>query len=163
MDFFDVGRANATSSDLDQEFLRADAGDRESFDSKVVGAAIDDGAHGFRNFEHANVLTREKGRHNEEGVSSEILSETVNPIRRKFPLSSSPFEFHFGGEQGVVRKDEAFALFGSQPGFNEVEIEVFVSAVEFVADDGMAEMGQVNANLVFAARVWSNHEEGGRH
>jgi hypothetical protein len=163
VDFFDVGWTNAASGDLDKDFVRADARDGQSFKAKVVWAAIDDGAHGFRNFEHANVLAREKGWHNEEGVNSEILSEIVDPIRRKFPFSSSPFEFHSGGVQGVVGKDEALALFGGQPVFDEVEIEAFVSAVKFVADDGMTEVGQVDANLVFTASVWSDPEECGRY
>jgi hypothetical protein len=65
VDFFDVGWANAASSDLDKDFVRADARDGQAFKAKVVRAAIDDGAHGFRNFEHANVLAREEGWHNQ--------------------------------------------------------------------------------------------------
>jgi hypothetical protein len=50
VDFFDIRRANAASGYLDKDFARADARDGQGFKAKVVWAAIDDGAHGFRNF-----------------------------------------------------------------------------------------------------------------
>ena len=95
--------------------------------------------------------------------TSRILSEIIDFVRRELPFGSSPFEFHFGGVQGVVGEDKALALFGGQPVFDEVEIKIFISAVKFVADDGMAEVGQMDANLVFAASVRADPQQGGRN
>jgi hypothetical protein len=52
VDFFDVCRANATSGNLNEDLMPADARNGQGFDAKVVWAAINDGAHGFRNFKH---------------------------------------------------------------------------------------------------------------
>jgi len=52
LDFFDVGGANAAHGDLDEEFMGADAGDGHGFQTQIVPAAIDDGAHGFGDVGH---------------------------------------------------------------------------------------------------------------
>ena len=57
MDFFDVGRANAADSDFDEEFVWADCRNRDVFKAEVVCAAINNGAHGFRDVEHQNDFT----------------------------------------------------------------------------------------------------------
>jgi hypothetical protein len=57
LDFFDVGGADAAHGDLDEEFAGADAGDGDGFETEVVHAAIDDGAHGFGDVGHGRILT----------------------------------------------------------------------------------------------------------
>jgi hypothetical protein len=57
LDFFDVGGADATHGDFDKQFVGADAGDGDNFEAQVVHAAIDDGAHGFGDVRHGEILT----------------------------------------------------------------------------------------------------------
>ena len=57
LNLFNVGRADAASSDFDEQFICTDARDRHGFNAQVVHTAIDDGAHGFWNIEHAGILT----------------------------------------------------------------------------------------------------------
>jgi len=49
MDLLDVGGANAAGGDADEEVAGADAGDGKGFEAEVIGAAIDNGAHGLGN------------------------------------------------------------------------------------------------------------------
>ena len=59
LDFFDVGGADATDGDLDEEFMGADARDGDGFEAKVVDAAVNDGAHGFGDNKHGgNLITK---------------------------------------------------------------------------------------------------------
>ena len=60
----------------------------------------------------------------------------------------------------MVFEDEGFPVGGGELAFDEGEVEVFVGAVEFVADDGMAEVGEVDADLVFASGAGEGLEEG---
>ena len=55
LDFFDVGGADAADGDLDEEFAGGNPRDGDGFEAQVVDAAINDGAHGFGNFEHSEV------------------------------------------------------------------------------------------------------------
>jgi hypothetical protein len=50
-----------------------------------------------------------------------------------------------------MRQNEPGALFRRQAIFDQRQIQILVAAVEFVADDGMAEVGEVDADLMFAA------------
>ena len=50
-----------------------------------------------------------------------------------------------------MRQDEPGALLRRQAVFDQRQIEVLVTTVQLVADDGVAEVGEVDANLVFAA------------
>jgi hypothetical protein len=54
----DVRRANAADSDLHEQFLRADTRDGKSLDAQIVGAAVNNGAHGLGNRRHGVGLTR---------------------------------------------------------------------------------------------------------
>jgi hypothetical protein len=60
LDFFDVGGADAAGGDADEKFERTDAGNRNGFEAEVVHAAIDDGAHGFGDVRHGEVLTQRR-------------------------------------------------------------------------------------------------------
>ena len=46
MDFLDVGGADAAGGDFDQQLTGLDLRDGNGFETKVVGAVIDDGLHG---------------------------------------------------------------------------------------------------------------------
>src|SRR5689334_17197374 len=46
LNFFDVSWANAADGDLDQQFMRANARDRNGFEAEIVWTAIHDRAHG---------------------------------------------------------------------------------------------------------------------
>ena len=61
--------------------------------------------------------------------------------------------------EGVVGEDELGALgFGEAVG-DEIDVEVFVGAVNLVADDGVADVGEVDADLMFAAGMRLDFEE----
>jgi hypothetical protein len=55
------------------------------------------------------------------------------------------------GVERVERKDQLPTLDIGEPVLDQGEVAVFVEAVEFVADDGMAEVGEVESELVFAS------------
>jgi hypothetical protein len=76
MDFFDVGRTDATDGDFDEEFARADFGDGQSLNAEVIRAAIDDRLHGFRDGDHVCglIMAEESGR------------GTIFDFYRKYPL-----------------------------------------------------------------------------
>jgi hypothetical protein len=71
----------------------------------------------------------------------------------EIPGLAAPFKLQASGVQGVVGEDEAVALFVGEPAFDEGEIQVGVAAIYFIADDGVAKVGEVEADLVFAAGV----------
>jgi len=62
--------------------------------------------------------------------------------------------------QGVIRQNEPGALLRREAIFDQRQIQILVAAVKFVADDGMAEVGEVNADLMFAAGAGDEAEEG---
>ena len=51
----------------------------------------------------------------------------------------------------LVRQNEPGKLLRRQAIFDQRQIQILVAAVKFVADDGMAEVGEVDADLMFAA------------
>ena len=59
----------------------------------------------------------------------------------------------------MVGEDELGALLGGEPVFDEGEVAVFVGAVDFIADDGVAGVGKMDADLVFAAGLRADVEE----
>jgi hypothetical protein len=64
---------------------------------------------------------------------------------------TAPGETQGAGVEGVVLQDEPGALLGGKALLDEGEIQVIVAAVDFVADDGVAKMREMNADLMFAA------------
>ncbi len=66
---------------------------------------------------------------------------------------------NLAGMQRVVREDQLPALGRSKSILDEGEIQILVPAVELVANDGMADVREVNANLVFAAGVRTDPQE----
>ena len=65
-----------------------------------------------------------------------------------------------GGVEGLVGEDELGALRRGEPVFDEGEVAVFVGAVDFIADDGVAGVGEMDADLVFAASLGADVDEG---
>jgi hypothetical protein len=50
-----------------------------------------------------------------------------------------------------MRQNEPGALLRRQAIFDQRQIQILVAAVEFVPDEGMTEVGEVEADLMFAA------------
>src|ERR1051325_1341365 len=61
--------------------------------------------------------------------------------------------------KGVVGQDQSRALLLGEATENEIEIEPFVAAVEFVADDGMTGVGEVDSQLMLAAGAWPGTDQ----
>ena len=66
-------------------------------------------------------------------------------------MAAAPVKLQTAGVQGVRRQYQPGALVGSKAALHEGEIEVGVAAVKFIAHDGMAEVLQVNPELMLAA------------
>ena len=77
----------------------------------------------------------------------------------EFHFGAAPLEADAGGVEGLVGKDELGALLGGETIFDEGEVAIFVGAGDFIADDGVAGVGQMDADLVFAAGVRTDVEE----
>jgi hypothetical protein len=73
---------------------------------------------------------------------------------------AAPSEMKRGRVQCLIRQDQASALFVGETILREREVEVFVTAVEFVADDGMAEGREVDADLMLAAGMRQDPHQG---
>jgi hypothetical protein len=84
LDFFDVGRADAADGDFHQQFIGADARDGDGFEAQVVDAAINDGAHGFRDGGHAEHLATDETRMEHGFFIREFREGTRIKNRRKF-------------------------------------------------------------------------------
>ena len=59
-----------------------------------------------------------------------------------------------------MRQNEPDALLIGKAIFDQRQIQVLVATIEFIADDGMAEVGEVEADLVLAAGAGDEAEEG---
>jgi hypothetical protein len=53
--------------------------------------------------------------------------------------------------QRVMRKDQAAALLLRKPILYQSQVQILVASVQFIADDRVSDVRQVNANLVLAA------------
>jgi len=92
-----------------------------------------------------------------------ICGEKLSKIRLGFAAEldglAAPLEAHRLRVQGLVRKHEPLPLLGGQAVFNQRQVEVFIPAVEFVADYRVAEVGEMDANLVLSTGQRSDAEE----
>ena len=57
-------------------------------------------------------------------------------------------------------KDQLLTLRGGESVFHQRQIKVFIPAVEFVANNGVAEVGEMDADLMFAAGMGQHAEKG---
>ena len=80
------------------------------------------------------------------------LYEVRLRLRSEIILLPAPLKLDAAGMQGVMGQDEPGALLIGQTFFHEGEVQIRVTAVQFVAHDGMADVREVDADLVFAAR-----------
>lgn len=64
--------------------------------------------------------------------------------------------------QGMAGKNQPPPLGLGQFAFHKIQIEPLVASVNLVAHNGVAQMGKVNADLVFAPGVGVNTKQGKR-
>ena len=79
---------------------------------------------------------------------------------RDVPMA--PGEADGAGVERLMGQDETLPLLGRQTVFHQRKIKVFVAAVEFVPDDRMTQVGQVNADLMFPAGEGKDTEQSKR-
>ena len=99
-----------------------------------------------------------------------LVSSRWRPLKEIFKIRfgrgeklaglAAPLELQPAGVQGVVRQDEPGALLLGKPVLDQRQIQIRITAVNLVAQDGMAEMRQVKAKLMFAAGERTQAEEG---
>lgn len=75
------------------------------------------------------------------------------------PVSPVPGKRERLRVKGVIRQEQRGALLIAQAAFHEVQVMVLIAAVELVAHDGMAEVREVDANLVLASGERVNGEK----
>ena len=61
--------------------------------------------------------------------------------------------------KGMVFKNQPGALRFGQTSLDEGQITILVAAVKFVADDGVAEMREVDADLMFATGLGNDSQK----
>ena len=86
-------------------------------------------------------------------------NEPAEPLLRvgvELPIPATPFKGQSTGVQGVAGQDEPPALFVSEAALDQREVAVFVVPVQFVADDRVTEVSEMNPDLVFATGMRSN-------
>ena len=59
----------------------------------------------------------------------------------------------------VVFKDQFYALLRRQAILDEREVAILIAAVKFVADDGVADVREVDADLMFASGAGENFQQ----
>ena len=72
-------------------------------------------------------------------------------LAAEFHRPAAPDKAQGAGVKRLVRQNEPGALLIGQAIFNQRQVQVLVAAVQFVANDGVAEVGEVDADLMFAA------------
>jgi hypothetical protein len=75
LNFFYVRWANPARGNFDEQLVPANARHGYSFDAQNIWASINDGAHGFRNFEHGKLLTQRTVSAKQEKVFYSALKE----------------------------------------------------------------------------------------
>jgi len=71
--------------------------------------------------------------------------------RLEIIILAAPGEAQAPGVQSVVGQDEPLALLIGQPALNQSEVQVGIAAIYLIAHNGMAQMGEVQTDLVFTA------------
>ena len=80
----------------------------------------------------------------------------------EFAQLFAPGETNGAGVERVVFKYQSGTLLISKALLNEREIQILVTTIDFVAHDRMAEVREVDADLMLAARARPDAEEGER-
>lgn len=73
----------------------------------------------------------------------------------KFHGPAAPDQAHGAGMQRLMGQHEPRLLPGRQAVFDQRQVQVLVTAIQFVANNRMAEVREVDADLMFAAGVGS--------
>ena len=92
-------------------------------------------------------------------IGGNEIREPLFWLGLKLNLHSTPNESHGPRVQGVIGQDEPGFLFSRQSILDKRQVQIFIAAVKFVADNGMADVGEVNANLVFAPGAWHHTQQ----
>ena len=83
--------------------------------------------------------------------SPDELVEVLVRGHMKLERFALQFESYAARVQRVVLKDELRTLFIGESSFHQGEVTILVVTVQFVADNGVADVGEVNADLMFAS------------
>src|SRR5689334_11172433 len=91
--------------------------------------------------------------------SSEIrIPETSNEIKKPLfgrceenLLFSQKCKAQFPGMQCLTRQDQFFRLFICHAIFHEGQVTIFISSIQFIPNNRMPDVPQMNADLMFAA------------
>jgi hypothetical protein len=83
-------------------------------------------------------------------ICGQKLHEPRSGFAGKFHWLAAPKEFHRAGVEGLVFKNQFRALLRRQAVLDERHIYILVAAVKFVANDGMADVREVDADLMLA-------------
>jgi len=78
----------------------------------------------------------------------------------EFGLAAFPWKPEAVGVQGVAGEDEARLLLRGEATFNEGKVGVRDEPIQLVPDQGMADVREVDADLVLAAGVGPGLDEG---
>lgn len=83
------------------------------------------------------------------------------PLRAsaKGPLRAFPLKPHRLSVQGLVVENEPALLVRGQTVFDECHVEVFVTAIKLIANHGMTDVGEMNSDLMLAARKRQHVDE----
>ena len=76
------------------------------------------------------------------------------------PIALAPLESEFAGMQGLVGEDELPSLLLRQPPLDQREVAVLVVSVQFVANNRVTEVAEVNPNLMLASGLRLYSQEG---
>src|SRR5882672_11432753 len=69
---------------------------------------------------------------------------------------SVPVKSHSARMEGLVRQNQPLPLFIRQSIFNQRQIQIFIATVQFIPNDWMADVREVNADLVLSPGVKPN-------
>src|ERR1035437_3155036 len=96
-----------------------------------------------------------------------LKGPSIQPVREpslrfgaEHPLLSVPHKAHLARVQRVVRQDQPPPLLWCQTVLDHGEVQILVTAIQFVAHDRVANVRQVNPYLVFAPRLWPHEQQG---
>ena len=78
----------------------------------------------------------------------------------EIPVAVAPMKLEPGGVERVLRQKQTPALLSGQSPFDQRQIQIRVAAVKLVTDNGMAEVREVNADLMLAAGARDEAQEG---
>src|ERR1041385_1678404 len=91
--------------------------------------------------------------------SADEVGEPLLRLRTEVAGPAAPGKIQTPGRERVVGQDQPRALFVGEAAEDEVEIEPFIAAVEFVANDGMTGVGEVDSQLMLAAGAWPGTDQ----